>query len=407
MSAVFIHRIEGLSGAASSPKRKLTVLSSTHDQITRTLLVRQAALEVLQTARSPSGATRPRALLTEWDRTGRHLVLRLDPPVYPWEAPDWAPLDTVAEAEPEDDDAVASSGAFATRKVLSNVSKMECPSFSLPAGPGTFLGTCPGSAFGLTVSGVPEGRRSADIAQQQNASFADATDWFDTAICQRCYALRGQYQFFHKQLHGLAIYAWTLHTLSTGEFVPVMAEAIERSPFHKDVSTAAGKPQARLLGPHGYKRVFRVHDAGDFFSREYVRAWRQIADHFLPGRGSGTPTLFWAPTRTWAAGSAVRSWLEELGPAGDLRTNNFVVRPSSYHIGVSPPPSMPYESAGSTAHRPGDTERSLGAGVFDYACPAGEHLGGDSCLTATGPDGERGCRACWVFPAATISYREH
>lgn len=405
MSAVFVDSIAGL-GAASG-KRRLEVLGSLHDQISRTLLVRQAALDILMTARLPGGQTQRRTIRTEWDRSGRHLLVVLDPPVYPWEAPEWAPLDVEAVAEPDTLPEERTTRAFASRKVLSNVSKMECPSFSLPAGPGTFLGTCPGSPFGLTVSDIGDSRRRADIAQAQRAAFEDDLGWYDSAICQRCYALKGQYQFMHKQLHGLAILAWTQHALSTGEFVPAMVEAIERSPFHKGLDTSTGKRQARFLRRLGYARVFRIHDAGDFFSREYVRAWRAIADHFLPGRGPGTPTLFWAPTRTWAAGPAVRSWLEELGPAGDLRTNNIVVRPSSYHVGVAPPTPMPYESSGSTAHRPGEAGALRAAGVFDYDCPAGNHDGGNSCLTARGPDGARGCRACWVRPEWRISYREH
>jgi hypothetical protein len=370
---------QGLGAARKSCKTPATVAMKAHAGQAFTIYIRQVAAQIL----SAPGRT------LQFGFEGNHAVLKITPLVTSVEAPPWSPLGDGDER-----------GTF---KVLANVSKMGCPSFSLPAGPGSLGGACPGATQGMSVVNgqLHDNAGKASIRRLSMMPAVSMDEWFATAVCQHCYAAKASYAYFSKQLAQVAVFAWTQHAVKNGSFVPMMIEAIERSPWHKDDPS-----DRRHLVKHGYKRVFRLHDSGDFFSPEYVKAWRRIADHFMPGRGPGTPTIFWAPTRLWAAGTA-RDWLAAVGPAGDLSTNNMVVRPSAFHVNQHAPAPVLGESAGSTVHTLDEASLKKKR-LFQFVCPASRKEEKNStCLEVPGPDGKMGCRACWVLPGLTISYHIH
>jgi hypothetical protein len=123
--------------------------------------------------------------------------------------------------------------------LLTNTSKMPCPSWGLPAGK-----ACPGAKYGAG------------------------------SICGSCYAAKGNYGVPMVQ-HALSErFRWTLSLVRTeagqDAFVAYMAAAIER----------IGLP------------YFRVHDSGDLFSPAYARCWSRIARQLSHIR-------FWFPTRSY------------------------------------------------------------------------------------------------------------
>lgn len=372
-------RRKGNPGVAVKP-----YVLQAHQKLARAIFDRAAVQTILQ---QPG-----RTVQVVW--RGADAVLAINPPVELSESPPWSPL----------------PARYLGQSLLSGVAKMGCPSFSLPAGPGIFGGACPGATQGMTI--LP-----AEILHNQAAKRrimeltgmhreVSPEEWYGDSVCQSCYAEGGSYSRSNNQLAGLARLIWAKQAVADGTFARTMVEAIERSSLY------ASGDDARLLHPLGYKRVFRIHDAGDFFSREYAAAWKQVTDHFMPGGGRGTPTIFWAPTRLWAAGTQqIRDWTKVFGPAGDLRQNNVVIRPSAYHLNRPAPAPQLGESHGSTVHKAETAEEVqalLDAKLFHYACPA-TAKGSDkkTCLTVTGPDGGTGCRVCWVQPSTVVSYHVH
>jgi hypothetical protein len=326
---------------------------------------------------------------------------------------------------------------------------MKCPSFSLPAASARFGGSCPGSTLGQTIEpeSVLRGSetkklRIARLSGLSSAVVNNPDQWYSLAVCQYCYAIKGGYSYFSKQVGQVALMLWTQSAVADGTFAPIMKHAIEVSPDHVN--------EGIELLPKPYTRVFRLHDAGDFFSEAYTRAWKEIADYFNPhvearaGEGKGTPTIFWAPTRLWATGGSTpkqkgaREWLAVFEGAGDFKQSNMIVRPSGFHSNAHAPLPVAGEVAGSTVHiakigpeenalmrtpRPGfrpvrqsepdpilKKPLALATGaMFDYVCPASRKgAASKNCLDVIGPDGKtRSCRACWVQPLWTISYHIH
>jgi hypothetical protein len=124
-------------------------------------------------------------------------------------------------------------------QLLSNTSKMPCPSWGLPAGK-----ACPGAKYG------------------------------EGTICGQCYASKGNYGVPMVR-HALEErFRWTLALMKSAEgqdaFVAYMTRAIE----------SIGSP------------YFRVHDSGDLFSPAYIRCWQRIARNLSHIR-------FWFPTRSY------------------------------------------------------------------------------------------------------------
>lgn len=123
--------------------------------------------------------------------------------------------------------------------LLTNTSKMPCPSWSLPAGK-----ACPGAKYG------------------------------EGSICGQCYATKGNYGVPMVKHVQHERFTWTLALMKSpagqDAFVEYMARAIK----------ATGLP------------YFRVHDSGDLFSPAYTRCWQRIARKLSHIR-------FWFPTRSY------------------------------------------------------------------------------------------------------------
>jgi hypothetical protein len=123
--------------------------------------------------------------------------------------------------------------------LLTNTSKMPCPSWGLPAGK-----ACPGAKYG------------------------------EGSICGSCYAAKGNYGVPTVQWALSERFRWTLACMRTeagrDAFVAYMSAAIDR----------IGLP------------YFRVHDSGDLFSPAYARCWARIARNLSHIR-------FWFPTRSY------------------------------------------------------------------------------------------------------------
>lgn len=87
-------------------------------------------------------------------------------------------------------------------------------------------------------------------------------------------------------------------------------------------------------------RYFRIHDAGDFFRDEYLRAWLRICRDMPDVR-------FWAPTRAWAKRGALHPETLALVPP------NLAIRPSTLHFRSPGPAPEDLEAMGYPLYRSG------------------------------------------------------
>jgi hypothetical protein len=223
------------------------------------------------------------------------------------------------------------------RTLLSTPSKMPGFSFSLPAGR-----ACPASKATIVMYG-------------------------DKATCASCYALAGNYRFANvkdAQARRFDFVRKSIRGDGGKAFVREMIETIDRA-------------------TKGKERIFRIHDAGDFFSPEYVGCWIKIAKA-LPD------VHFWAPTREYVR-TSMRKSLRKLG-----RLPNVTVRPSAVEVNTPAPEGRWVNglSAGSAVYASAD---DVPKGT--YICPA----------TATDKHAcdDHGCRACWFAKTTPVAYIAH
>ena len=356
-------------------------LAATHNGLTKMLWIRRS-LEDILSSRSyyiANGST----LGHRGARERTKLYFVLDPPVLQDDIP-WMP------------------GA---REIVESVAmigesgKMRCPTWDLPAGSMLTGGACPGATAGQSI--IPlEVRRKAEPAVGGRVNIS-------TTICQICYAEGGQYASPHVQLGELVRYWWCRQMMEGGrdnyvEWVETMVRAIEGEIF----------PAERPLDPRTGQPILpmRVHSSGDFFSPAYARGWIEVCNR-LP------EAMFWAPTRTWAAPGWVEHW-RKLVPT--IRHGNLVIRPSAYHTG-DPAPSAaqhpwpgdyPLTAAGTTAiYKFDDAGSEHGHSRdprYDWQCQTYSILDdAHSCQNALSPDGQVGCRACWIRPDLRVNYTAH
>lgn len=207
-----------------------------------------------------------------------------------------------------------------TVRLLSNASKMPAPTFSLPAGKGAGK-ACPWSMM-------------------------DGHD----AICDSCYAQKGNYRYSLVANATSIRFQWTLESMATSDgidaWVTTMADAIH----------ATGT------------RYFRWHDSGDIFSPVYAHMiWRVI---------KATPDVkHWIPTRAWRAPWANILELIAAEP-------NATVRPSALHFNELPPVISGLHAGSGAGH--------------ESNCPAPSQ--GNAC---------RDCRRCWNDQNTVILYHKH
>jgi hypothetical protein len=163
-------------------------------------------------------------------------------------------------------------------------------------------------------------------------------------------------------------YIWTRESMRTDEGIEAWVEAMVYAVDNAKYMLEGGKFGKTHYLPERFDgRFFRIHDSGDFFSRQYLAAWKAIADA-LPD------ITFWAPSRYWATGNGIEQ-VNEIN--GDPR--NLIIRPSAYHTNEPPPRDLgPGWATGSAVFGSvGDHELTVQQaaagsdyGAFNWECQA-------------------------------------
>jgi len=298
--------------------------------------------------------------------------------------------------------------------LFTNTSKMPGPSFAIPAGPRDFGGTCPASGLGedsaqsaaILTQRVREGSGKRGKAGQGDPNFTfrreslplfgvdekpekknpytdgvnpDGYTGVATFTCRACYALNGNYNYPSKQVNDMLHLAWIENELAQGG-----AERLGHA-------LAFAIQHVNLTRPEGFQPYFRIHDAGDFYTPEYLEAWVVCASMM-------THMRFWAPTRQWVFAKWVpllRSAEERVRAAGGWLT----IRASVLRIG-DPVPMLPGLSAGSGVSA--DDPCAWVCPVYNLVVPQpdGSMAEASSCMEAN-------CTMCWDQPAIPVSYGAH
>lgn len=331
-------------------------------------------------------------------------------------------------------------GAYKTASLLTWTSKMDCPSFGLPAGPtGSGLwGSCPGAVGGqsLLAGTAQQEKQQKNIVAVHNKADKrrleqlhegpKAFSWAEVAsvnladcVCQSCYAEKNNYQYMNRQLDGLVRLAWADAAVENGSFVAVLDYAVKHADYFLD-GREGGPPEriANASNPNEPGRFFRIHDSGDFFSEAYYKAWCEVA-------ALNPDVTFWAPTRIWALSpdrkqrdheSEKFKWLKDTPPP-----ENLIVRPSTYMF--NRPAALlehlqdqgyaaPTTSYQHDAKKPRPLYHPDGY-PYHWSCQAYEGKK-TTCRHALNPQehleglpATSGCRACWIYPNLSINYRKH
>jgi hypothetical protein len=342
--------------------------------------------------------------------------------------------------------------------LFSATSKMNCPSFSLPAGPPEEGGTCV-------------------AARRPKGGGAGLREEGRIYTCDQCYAFGANYAYSEVAFSQAVRAYWVEDLLRrdpTGQafadaMVGAISEFARRSSFgpaglvrlrseigvwrggriHVPVDEEPGRARTRMSLQPSFPTLlppetgvtdsqawiaehlrptdgqvagfFRLHDSGDFnvgssptVWLSYIAGWGRVA-RALPG------VVFWAPTRTWVL-PPLRKALVEVARV----TPNFVVRPSGLHVGDAAP-AIEGLSAGSTvAQSPKKDASSRSATTFAPAgsvpCPVylphwdPEAIPAQKARLLRGERGDwvevgscqaAGCRRCWIDTPHAIAYGLH
>jgi len=304
---------------------------------------------------------------------------------------------------------IGGGSGYKGASVLSWTSKMQTPSFSLPAGAAAMGGACPGAQAGMSV--VREGPRAEAekrvlyVLNHYAGRGAETIERVNlpAAVCQHCYATGGNYAYANQIMNGMVRFAWTQHAVQQGFFADVMIEALKRADYLDEYAPVH-------WAETGW-RFFRIHDSGDFYNKAYFEAWKKIADAFAPGNPDGNmPIMFWAPTRMWA----VEGWLTFVNKVngGDNNRGNFIIRASAYELNQHAPelrePGSGWGPA-SVVTSPGVADQIAACEIestYDWDCRAYAVQKGPNCRDAESPLGGPGCRACWLSDGI-VNYRAH
>lgn len=287
--------------------------------------------------------------------------------------------------------------------LFTNTSKMPGPSFAIPAGPPAFGGTCPGSALGENVNRSRQlltSRSGIEIKKLPvlnglgdggppkmglTAGVKASYDGDENFLCRSCYALNGNYNYPSKQVNDMMHLAWLKYELSQG------------GPERLGHALAFAIQHVNATRPEGFQPYFRIHDAGDFFSEEYLEAWVICASMM-------THMRFWAPTRQWVFAKWVpllASAQERVAAAGGW----LVIRPSVLRIG-DPAPMLAGLAAGSGCSSEESDPCIWSCPVYNKMIPKPQPDGSvqmeeaASCLEAS-------CTMCWDQPGIPVSYGAH
>jgi hypothetical protein len=262
-------------------------------------------------------------------------------------------------------------------QLLSWTSKMNAPSWSIPAGAEQIGGSCPGAAAGQSV--VEGAERAIKYVNIGLGKPAGTPVNLAKAICQTCYATGGQYSTGHVQFAQNLRFAWVKEAIyvpaptpaeiraaevareagkaapppTSTAFIETMVYAIANANYELAGSARLNKKTGLIdvepPEPTG-RKFFRIHDSGDFFNKDYLRQWKVVADR-LPD------VTFWAPSRIWATKWGVKAVnaINAPRPPGhpDLRAAglaedplNLIIRPSGYEINEAGPVDLGDETLG-------------------------------------------------------------
>lgn len=248
-----------------------------------------------------------------------------------------------------------------TVSMTTKTTKMAAGSFGLPAGPVNQYGSCPGASLGRGENKF---------------------------ICHGCYAMDGMYRMYSTIAYAqYARMSFVKEMIASGKnkFADYMIGALthwwSRPRFLKIKSKTTGK-HVQIEQSDKY---FRIHDSGDFFSKEYFNEWVSICEHFNGKK-------FWAPIRIWMFPSLVNHMIKKA-------PSNLILRPSAMHFDDMPP-KVSGLSAGSSA----SDKRQSGV----WTCPAYKvEDATHTCANAKGPNGKIPCRACWDNKKCSVRYMVH
>lgn len=308
-----------------------------------------------------------------------------------------------------------STSSVGSAPLLTNTSKMVCPSYSLPAGVPGMGGSCPGATAGQTYSAATLGRKSylkskkimLDVLNTSTpkSDRTMAKTMPDDMICQHCYATGGNYM--KTQQWQVIRYAWQRWAIANGTFAPTLIQAIQEAQWHIE------QPQWAKSG----WRFFRIHDSGDFTDAASIAAWKQVADAFAEGNKLNLPkTMFWAPTRIWTLPRHIKD-VNRINGGKNWR-GNFIIRPSAMMVDDFAPDLTRSNgkaksgwSAGSTVVRASVIKKTPDRKqVFHHNCPVysiDDSGKKNNCANAMSPTGKLGCRACWTLPGHVVNYTLH
>lgn len=277
-------------------------------------------------------------------------------------------------------------------RVLGWTAKMGCPSFSLPAGPPQFGGACPGAVAGQSIVEADQAIPAERLVERVTREPVNLAE----AVCEFCYAEGGNYRYGTKQLQQVVTLEWTRRAVDDGSFVEVLDWAIK----HADFGLGSYREGGVAVPAERRGKFFRIHDSGDFYSRRYLEAWKQIAD-------LNPDVMFWAPTRIWATNWGVRAVNEINAPP-----DNFTIRPSQYMVNRPALESLgPGWAAWTTVF--GKKIKPEGAYIESgdpYAWDCQTYATtekGHTCRAARAPDAPEGCRACWLHTDLSVNYTRH
>jgi len=381
------------------------IINSSHRQLSRVMWIREAVNQILQ----GRNGQKPLGFWVQWGKPeGRKLVDQKDA---------WLVLSRPLPLEPAWG---LPSGSANVRSLpfLSWTSKMDCPSWGLPSGHLAVGGTCPAA-----IQTVVEPAKMRPIVDSVTASEGKVS--FADAVCQRCYAAKGNYDRGSTAYAQLMRLAWTREAMRTTNpetgrsmFVDTMVTVIEHSDYKMDAGpvTAEDDDGREIVTspkePTG-ERFFRIHDSGDIFEPEYLNQWKQICNRLLH-------IQFWAPTRIWAT-----HWGVDAVNEINADPRNLTIRPSAFHTGSHPPKIEGPGWAGASTviharHNRGMIpEREKLARLkaerapdgpddrYTWECDAYAGKTDRTCRNAVNVDGSRGCRVCWKARGEIVNYPLH
>lgn len=357
-------RLRVIGSDPKSAKVEQAAIVKSHAELMRTAFTRRTIRQALE------GKTIEVVSLWRPRNEKGEVILRLDEPI--GRKPAYNP---------------PGKGDIRNTTLLTWTSKMGCPSFSLPAGPGMFGGACPGALAGQSI--VPR-----ELARKQDETVARIIGQpvvLANCVCQWCYAEGGNYAYGSMQQHQVVRFLWVQEALKDGSFHEVMDWAIKNADFALEGRTLKSDTGSEIHYPaeQSGKKFFRIHDSGDFFSLKYLEAWKELAR-------ANPDITFWAPTRIWAHGSM---------PIG-IRPKNLIIRPSAYMVDwPAAGGELPViENAAGWSLVYSDAAKSaMPEGAWD--CPA--YLSENEASTCRHAFAGKGCRTCWTAPSKVVNYTKH